>query len=394
MKRQNGKFHDILFHQFLDKGCDHCNKDGKFGGCSFCDVLSSLDMNAVSLLTLLYRVDQKYYCELILNDLLKNTHAVTAPPSIQFLSGSNTLSEQELPHYLFERLAKLPTNVRRADVTGFDTRADSVNEVSIQTMRTCFSGRLGVNIGVEVADEWLRNHWLHKQTTNSEIEQAVALLKKEGCFVSLSVLIGIPGLSESQSHKLFIDSVEYCLALGADRVMCTPLMHQNNTLQTYFGRFLSQDRDLIERGVMTCKGLYCVEGLLCALAAVSDRWLNDSAKIAINPILFYPYAKQIMDTMESDEQKQNSNRILKVLEYCLKRNTFKVGDRFHALQTLDSYQRYKMKKRGFDSIECLGDTLYVSAQKLCDAMKLTNQDELLADLACEMKNWSAAERGC
>ena len=379
-----------MFHQFFDKGCDHCNKNGKFGGCSFCDVLSSIDINTVFLLTLLYRVDQKFYCELVLNELLESTQDISVPPSIQFLSGSNTLSEHELPCYLFDRLAEVSTNIRHAAVTGFDTRADSVNDVRIQVMRGCFSGQLGVNIGVEVADEWLRNHWLHKLSTNNEIEQAVALLKKEGCFVSLSILIGIPGLSELQSHELFLDSVKYCLALGADRVICTPLMYQKNTLQNYFGRFFSEDRDLIERGVITCSGLYSLEGLLCAMTDAASLWPNDSEKIAINPILFYPYAEQIINKMEADDRRNSAEQILKVFEYCLKRNTFNVGNRFHDLQMLDIYQKYKRKRKTFDGLSCIADTLFLSAQKLCTCMELENPKKLLASLACEMKSWPAA----
>lgn len=123
----------------------------------------------------------------------------------------------------------------------------------------------------------------------------------------------------------------------------------------------------------------------------ASLWPNDSEKIAINPILFYPYAEQIINKMEADDRRNSAEQILKVFEYCLKRNTFNVENRFHDLQMLDIYQKYKRKRKTFDGLGCIADTLFLSAQKLCTCMELENPKKLLASLAGEMKSWPAAK---
>lgn len=383
----SGIYDDVLLYQFIDKGCDHCNNDGVFGGCSFCDFISTFEMRAVYLLTLIYRVDKSRYNQLILDAMSRSLHTVATPPSVQFISGSNTLSEAELPREFFKRLRETQGRLHQAAVTGFDTRANTVTRDAITKMKQCFSGVLGVNLGVEVADEWLRNHWLNKRTSNTEIEQAVALLKEEGCYVSLSVLLGIPGLSEAQSLDLFLDTVAYCLELGVDRVMCTPLTYQEHTLQAYLGKNLSQDPELIERGVMTYKGLFSIEGLLHAFLLVAQRWPEDNGRIAINPILFKSYVDQLMQTIPIPGQARQIDEVIKYFGYCLKRNRYNVQGKVETMRRQPFYLAYLDKLDGFDNRVQMKQTLTLSARKICDSMGFQDIESAMNRFADELDQW-------
>lgn len=65
------------------------------------------------------------------------------------------------------------------------------------------NGRTFLEIGVEVTNEWLRNHWINKSLSDSKLENAIGMLHEEGFKVNTNILLGIPALPKNNQLCCF-----------------------------------------------------------------------------------------------------------------------------------------------------------------------------------------------
>jgi len=234
-------------------GCPHWMDNGKFTGCAMCNfMMNYLDGHAR--LSVLKKRDKKLYAKALRYSFEiqrgKNTRAVP----FETVTGYDTLSHEEIPGEIFNDLfAKGDLFETQPHRYEFDTRAASVNPERIREIKKILGKRVSCGLGVEVGDEWIRNHWLNKNSTNQEYEAAVQLLKKEGMGVSAYLLIDIPGLTDEQSRQLFYQSVDWLEKLDVDHMVCTPVVKLEKTLQALIYDHLIENRKLIELGIVAGK---------------------------------------------------------------------------------------------------------------------------------------------
>lgn len=232
-------------------GCPYRSKDGILSGCSMCDYQSEHAKRQGSLLALREK-DPKLYASAIRKGF-QNTRGENARPQvIENITGYDSLDSDEVPDELKEELyGKNELFSERPFIYNIEARASSVTREKLEKLKKTMHGkkRISIEFGVEVHDDWLRENWINKGLANQEIINAVELLHEFGFTAVGNVLIGIPGLTEKQSIKIFIDSVAWLDSIGIDKIVALSLNRKKYTLHGYLYEHLSNNEELLRVGL-------------------------------------------------------------------------------------------------------------------------------------------------
>ncbi len=232
-------------------GCPYRSKNGILSGCSMCDYQSEHAKRQGSLLALREK-DPKLYA-LAVKRGFQNTRGERAVPQvIENITGYDSLDFDEMPEELVEELyGKNELFSERPFIYNIEARAASVTREKLEKLKKIMKGkkRISIEFGVEVHDDWLRDNWINKGLANKEIIQAVELLHEFGFTAVGNILIGIPGLTEKQSIKVFVDSAVWLDSIGIDKIVALPLNRKKHTLHGYIYENLRNNDELLKVGL-------------------------------------------------------------------------------------------------------------------------------------------------
>ena len=233
--------------------CSVCSYrlDNHFAGCSMCNYENE-DLQHKVYMTLLRKKNKDLYIKAIV-DHFHNTRGEQVKPDVyELFSGYDIFSEKEFPEEVFEQmLGKNKLFIKKPLGYIFEARASSITQEKLNTLKkyTSDKDRIYIEFGVEVADEWIRNHWLNKGLSNDEIINAIQSIHRAGFYACADVLLGIPGLTEEQSINHFIQTIVWLNQLGVDQFVILPLNRKELTLQGILHKHLSEDRELVTLGL-------------------------------------------------------------------------------------------------------------------------------------------------
>ncbi|MDF2841823.1 MAG: Radical domain protein [Herbinix sp.] len=223
-----------------------------FGGCSMCNYENDV-LEHQAFMSLLYQKNKKLYAKAIFNSF-QNVRGKKASPNIfELISSYDMFNDNEFPEEAFLEFFKYnELFINKPFGYIFEARAGSITKDKLVQIQKYIpkESRVYIEFGVEVGNEWIRNHWLNKGLTNNEIQIAINLIHEAGFKASADILIGIPGLTEEQSITLFIDTVMWLERLGMDQYVVLPLNRKSLTLQGIIYEYLSEDKELMEYGVV------------------------------------------------------------------------------------------------------------------------------------------------
>ena len=232
-------------------GCSYSTREGYFAGCSMCDYQPDTVVSEARLKAL--REKDPYLYGKALCKSFKNVRGSCSEPSLfELFSSYDFLDLQEYPDEALEELFLANKLLRRRPFKYiFEARASSVSKDSLERLKKYVGkdSRVQIEIGVEVADEWIRNHWLNKGIYNHSIISAVDAIHDAGFEASGNVLIGLPGLTEEQSIKLFKQTIRWLESIGVDHYICLPLNRKERTLQGFLYNNLKNNSCLKELGI-------------------------------------------------------------------------------------------------------------------------------------------------
>jgi radical SAM enzyme (TIGR01210 family) len=232
-------------------GCPYRFKNGVLAGCSMCDYQSEQAKAQGSLLAL-RKKNPELYAKAI-KTAFQNSRGIGAEPNLfELISGYDTLDANEFPDEVYDQLYSNNELFKGKPFKYIvETRASSINSGKLNLLKSKLGNRLRVSIefGVEVGDQWIRNHWLNKDILDKEIIDAVACIHEVGYKATGDVIIGIPGLTEQQSIKLFVDTVTWLDSLGIDDIVSLPLNRKEYTLQGLMYKQLKDNPRLKEVGI-------------------------------------------------------------------------------------------------------------------------------------------------
>ena len=265
-----GRKAEEIFHAYADKkmkyyqypgvnmnmlptcGCSHRYDGKRMSGCSMCNYHSELAQAQGGLRALREKNAGLY--ALLIHQIFSNGRGRKPKPNVsELLTGYNTFDTAEVPEELFEQLYDVENLFSsRPFRIIVEVRANDVTEEKLRLLKKYVPKRTRVSIemGVEIGNEWFRNHWLNKNITNQEIESAIHKIHEAGYKVNCDILLGLPGLPEELSIQFFEETVFWLDSIGADEIIVAPLNRKKYTLQGYLYEEMQESKLLRDAGIV------------------------------------------------------------------------------------------------------------------------------------------------
>lgn len=267
-----------IIRRLVTTGCSHCMNNGVFAGCSMCDFLSE-NVKVLAKISALRRKSEELYAKLIIYSLTPENELPMTPTLMENLTCFDMFDEFEMPMSVLSTIfEKNIVYSSKPFSFEFVARADNITKEKIELLRKYIGKRVIVKIGIEVSNEWIRNHWINKGITTAQVIKAVDLIHSVGWKVNAFLIIGIPGLTELQSLELFYHSYIDMLQLGFDRVQIAPLLRKERTMQGFIYRELINNEILYNAGLVN-EGQTGWPHLLTVLYAIKRIWEEDESNL-------------------------------------------------------------------------------------------------------------------
>ena len=235
----------------VTSGCTHHVRDGFLSGCSMCDLHSEYqDIEAQ--LAALKRKDPRLYVK-VLRESFENKRGIINRRSLkEYLLCHNFLDEEEIPQDLLPELfGANGVYKKRPMFYEFETSVRSITPERLDILER-YAGKNGIwfRLGLECENEWLRNHWLNKNTSDAQISEVVRLCKERGHKITGNVMIGLPGLTEEQSLNQYQKTIEWLTRLGIEMYSISVMNRKELTLQGFMYRHLKTNKPLIDHKIV------------------------------------------------------------------------------------------------------------------------------------------------
>lgn len=252
-------------------GCQHQFKNDCISGCTFCDWDSSR-IPEIARMHALYDMDVDAYADVVKYSFQKIRGKNCTPSLIEQISIHDALDQKQFPIEAFDKLfGDSTTYSTKPNIGIISARASSVTYDGVMRWKNVFKRGLTIGIGIEVGNEWIRNHWLNKDITNNQIENAVKIIHKCGAKVCANIILGVSGIGAKNSLKIFWDTCRYVLSIGVDYILISPLVIKPKSL----GNILRSNK------VNEHYSLPVV--LTDSLIGIIDRFPNDIPKFTFSP---------------------------------------------------------------------------------------------------------------
>lgn len=232
-------------------GCSHRLNNGDLCGCSFCDYVSDYIVSMAQMNALKAKNKNEY--ALMMRYAFDQSRGQSPIASVaEVLTSYDTLDLEEFPQELFEMLFKdKDLYSKKPFQLEFETRASSVTLEKLEHWKQELPfRRVMVRLGVEVEDEWMRNHWLNKNISNSQIIAAVKNIHSVGWKANANLLLGIPGLTEGQAVEELVKSAIWAYDIGFDNIVISYLGRVGNSLQNYLYKYFAHNEVLNQAKVV------------------------------------------------------------------------------------------------------------------------------------------------
>jgi len=229
-------------------GCDHHYNNGKFTGCSMCNYHSH-SIRETAIMRAVRNRDEELYARVLKQGFINKRGYVYEHTGEEVITGYNFLSDIEFPQKAYELLFENdPVYKKRPFLFSFETRIDSITTEKLATVRKYLDkGRILVESGIETGNEWIRNHWLNKNTNNNGIEHAIQLCHTNKMRFKGNVIFGIPGFCEKDSINDFIQTILWLDDIGCDYITAMILNQKEYTLQNYLAGLAQRNPEPFEK---------------------------------------------------------------------------------------------------------------------------------------------------
>ena len=232
-------------------GCQHFHFKNSLAGCSMCNLhRKSIETDAA--LTGLRDRDRYRYSELVQKSFINARGIVRSRTIHEYLFSYDFLNPLEIPDECLDMLLSAERGVmkRKPWIYEFETTARSITKERLQLLKQYVGNRdTIIRIGVECADEFIRNEWLNKNISNQQIMDSIAYCHEAGIKITGNVLLGIPGFTEELSINQFLETVYWLFSLNIDSISCSLLSRTKNSLQGFIHDSLFESSTLRKYGL-------------------------------------------------------------------------------------------------------------------------------------------------
>jgi uncharacterized Fe-S cluster-containing MiaB family protein len=387
------KYPGVMMNGLPTCGCPHRFSNGKISGCSMCNY-HSIGISLIASLAVLREKDVKLYSETIKQIFINQRGVRTEPDLVEFISGNDSCNEQEYPEELYKELFGSGELFKiRPFRYLFETRASSITPEAMERMRKYLTKRskIVVEFGTEVSSEWLRNHWINKNILDSHIKKGVAVLHHAGLKAHTDVLIGIPGITERQSLKLFKETILILDQWGVDEFVCLPLNRKNYTLQGYLYHQLRDNEILDNIGLAQGEhtGLPWLFTIIEALGSVLEEQSELINRLNLAQIIAETNSVPNETSFNKDRECLCNNMIIEVLQM-IRRNVKNTDLLLEVRDTVRKDPCYEDYLKLIEKQEKAGDikeTLTTVATEIAKTMWPENWNEYIDKFKEELRSF-------
>lgn len=336
---------ELNITRILTAGCPHKYQNGKFSGCSMCDYMSfHADMLAV--VSVLKDRNPQLYAQAMRFSFDNARGKSPKPAIIELVTGHDCLNPEEITNEAFEELFnKESLFSRKAYKTVFETRISSITYERLMRWKEKLGKKVTVEVGIEVWNEWVRNHWIHKSISNDQIVEAVDIIHKADCEISANILIGIPGFTEDECIRLFKESYFKLYELGTDYILCSPLSRKEKTLQGYIYSNLRDNEKLENIGIANGEltGMPSVFTVMDAIFFVIEEKPEVLTSMTLSPVNFPIYFDNLNRIYQEDKAMQECIDLIKsaLTKFSVDKDFKAFADVRQIIINTDNYKAYK-----------------------------------------------------
>lgn len=152
-------------------------------------------------------------------NLARRSIREVSPEILAIYNAGSFLCDREIPRAFQLEVCRRVVNDPTLRILFVESRAEYVTPEKIGKMVALLNGKtLQVGIGLEVADEHVRNTVIKKGLTNASFERAVRVIKELGGQVLAYVFIKPVGFSEKEAIAEAVTTARYAFAVGVDIV--------------------------------------------------------------------------------------------------------------------------------------------------------------------------------
>lgn len=382
---------ELNMTRLLTTGCPHNCKNGKFGGCSMCDYLSyHLDM--LTLVCALRDRNPELYAK-AMRFSFDNVRGKNAKAgAVELITGHDCLNTSEIPEEAFQELFGKDDLFRRKPFKAiFETRLDSITYKGLKKWEEKMGKKVLVEVGIEVWDEWVRNHWINKNITQSKMLEGIDIIKKAGCEVSANILIGIPGLTEDTSVKLFIETYLKLYEIGVDFILCSPLSRKEKTLQGYIYQNMRENERLKALSLVNGEetGMPSIFTVMDAIHQVLEIKPESIHHMTLSPANFPVYASILGDIYKENEpMKECVSQIMKSIQkLSMDKDIESFAEARKTVTKTECYQEYLIFKKKQNEIGDVYQEYLVLGEELAKNLWPLEWKRKIEDFKHEMDSY-------
>lgn len=202
------------------------------GGCTMCSYLmdsSPIKITSENIINQFNGVLDKYKEELKNNS--KNY-------SIKLFTSGSFLDEFEVPKEAMEHIFKTLGELNVKEVA-IESRPEYITNETMELIRKHINNDINVEIGVgiETANEEIRNISIHKGISNKDIENALTTANKYNVGIKAYLLIKPPFITEKQAIEDSINSANKYIEMGVSRIsFCPSSIHKGSLVELLWKR--------------------------------------------------------------------------------------------------------------------------------------------------------------
>jgi radical SAM enzyme (TIGR01210 family) len=192
----NGAGSSRLMMVLKTKGCEYAQKNG--GGCTICGFIN----HSLENITQESMIAQMDY---VLANLQLN-----GVEQIDLLTLGSFLNDNEVNRYTREVLLGKIAALKQIRKVSFESRAEYVTVEKLKISKGILGDKiLEFGIGLESADDYIRNKIIKKRLSRGAFEKVVAKVKDAGCDLLVYLLIKPPHLPEKKAIEDAVSSARY-----------------------------------------------------------------------------------------------------------------------------------------------------------------------------------------
>lgn len=191
-------------------GCEYWKNTS--GGCTMCGFNASTTkfsrgrLQPAAFFSALYWIAAKAVAE-------------SKPAELTVFNGGSFWNDREIPVAFQNRLMECVSQHRSLSQVMIETRCEYITEDKIETAVKMLRGKtLKIAIGLESADDHVRNNLIRKGLTKRIFEDTVRLANSAGAKIQAYVFLKPLGLNESEALIDALNTIRYALSVGVSEV--------------------------------------------------------------------------------------------------------------------------------------------------------------------------------